>query len=313
MQTEQFRAMNTGIVMLAEGAENKLRAGFAAAHSFIEDSEQRFTRFSEESELSQLNRGAGKWFKASEDLFIVIREALQLYKQTHGLFDPSILPQLQMAGYTQSMDEIRKAGSRVPEQADPQRPAGLHRFEDIDLDPDTYSIRLPEGMQIDLGGIAKGWIAERAAELLYQHADACAVDAGGDMCLRGYPEGQSHWEVAVEDPRDNDLDLLTLRALEGAVATSSVAKRTWQQGKRRRHHLIDPRTGEPANSQWLSVTVMAPHATQAEVFAKAFLMAGSEEAQVLRMENPGITVLAVDTNGAVIELSKKQEQEDVFI
>jgi thiamine biosynthesis lipoprotein len=312
MQIEQFRAMNTGILMLAEGEEEKLRVGFAATRRFIEDSERRFTRFSDESELSKLNMGAGKWFKASEELFIVVSEALQLHKKTHGLFDPSILPQLQLAGYTRSMDEIRKAGSRVPEQPDPQ-PEDREPFEDIELDAGTYSIRLPEGMRIDLGGIAKGWIAEQATEILYQHADACAVDAGGDMCLRGYPEGQNHWEVAVEDPRDNNLDLLTLRALEGAVATSSVAKRTWQQGERMRHHLIDPRTGEPANSQWLSVTTMAPHATQAEVFAKAFLMTGSKEAQVLSMENPGITVLAVDTNGAVIELSKKQEQEDVFI
>ena len=80
-----------------------------------------------------------------------------------------------------------------------------------------------------------------------------------------------------------------------------------------RHHLIDPRTGEPANSRWLSVTVMAPHATQAEAFAKAFLMAEGKEARELCLENPAMTMLAVDINGAVCELSEKQELENVLI
>ena len=162
-------------------------------------------------------------------------------------------------------------------------------------------------MQIDLGGIAKGWIAERAAHLLSQYTTSCAVNAGGDMFLVGYPHGQDSWEVGLEDPRDPKVDITLLLLQEGAVATSSVVKRAWKQRNISRHHLINPRTGEPANTSWLSVTVLAPHAATAETFAKAFLMADKEETQSLGEQNPELTVLAVDKDGNLISLVKPKE------
>jgi thiamine biosynthesis lipoprotein len=94
---------------------------------------------------------------------------------------------------------------------------------------------------------------------------------------------------------------------EGAIATSSVVKRAWKQGDVSRHHLIDPRTGEPANTQWLSVTVLAPHAVAAETFAKAFLIADKDEARSLGEQNPELTVLALDKNGNLVSLVTPKE------
>ncbi len=299
MFDESFRAMNTEIVLLAEGNEQAVRQGFLEVRDFIEASERRFTRFSEDSELSSLNRSAGKHFLSSEDFFSVMEEARDCYRRTHGLFDPSILPQLKNAGYTRSMDELRihGAGEGGP------IPAHRHGFDTVGMDPSGRMITLPEGMQIDLGGIAKGWIAERATGILKKFSTACAVNAGGDMFMNGYPEDQDYWEVSLEDPRDITCDLALLRVQEGAVATSSITRRTWKQGGVNRHHLIDPRTGEPAVTPWLSVTVMAPHAAEAETFAKAFLMADEQEAAALSRENPGITALGADQQGKLVLLS----------
>jgi thiamine biosynthesis lipoprotein len=305
MEVETFRAMNSEIVLLAEGNASQAQAGFMAARNFIEASERRFTRFSEDSELSRLNRSGGDWFQASPDLFGVVAEALDYFRKTHGLFDPSILPSLRRAGYVHSMDEIRRVGA-APEVASPP-PALAAPFAALALREADSSIRLPAGMQIDLGGIAKGWIAERAARLLSHYASACAVSAGGDMFLIGYPEGQDFWEVGLEDPRNPQVDLLVLELQEGAIATSSVVKRAWKQGERSRHHLIDPRTGEPAQTSWLSVSVLAPQAIAAETFAKAFLIANEAETQQLVEENPELTVLAVDRDGNVISLVKPRE------
>ena len=122
-------------------------------------------------------------------------------------------------------------------------------------------VRLPQGTSLDLGGIAKGWIAEQAAGVLANYSPACAVDAGGDMFFLGLPEGEMSWAVEIEDPRDPLATLTTLEVGPGAVATSSVVKRAWHQGGERRHHLIDPRTGEPAATDWLSVTVVGPACT----------------------------------------------------
>lgn len=305
MQIETFRAMNSDIVLAAEGEAMQVQAGFSAARNFIEASEKRFTRFSEDSELMQLNRSAGTWFQASRDLFEVLTEALFYFRKTHGLFDPSILPNLRNAGYIQNIDEIRRFG------ADPQparhQPASHPTFASVELNATDSTIRLPADMQIDLGGIAKGWIAERAAQLLSPYTSACAVNAGGDIFMIGYPDGQDYWEVGLEDPLEPQLDVMLMLLQPGAVATSSTVKRTWKQGGLNRHHLIDPRTGEPASTDWLSVTVLAPHAATAETFAKAFLMANAAEAETLGEQNPELTVLAVNQAGKLVQLVTPRE------
>lgn len=305
MQTESFRAMNSDIVLAAEGEAPQVKSGFVAAQNFIEASENRFTRFSEQSELSSLNRSAGDWFTASPDLFEVVKEVVFYFHKTNGLFDPSILPSLRQAGYVHSMDEIRRIGS-APQPVH-HLSASVSTFASVELNETNSSIRLPADMQIDLGGIAKGWIAERAARLLSQYAPTCAVNAGGDMFLVGYPDGQDYWEVGLEDPRDPKTDITLLLLQEGAVATSSVVKRAWKQGNISRHHLINPRTGEPVNTSWLCVTVLAPYSAAAETFAKAFLIADEDETQLLGEQNPELTVLAVDKNGSLVSLVKPRE------
>jgi thiamine biosynthesis lipoprotein len=309
MLVENFRAMNSEIVLAAEGETLQVESGFAAVKNFIDTSEKRFTRFSSQSELSQLNRWAGAWFHASPELFEVVKIAQLYFKKTNGLFDPSILTYLKNAGYVYSMDEIRRLGT-VPGPVS-HLPMAVSTFASVELNETNMSIRLPADLQIDLGGIAKGWIAERAAHLLGQYTSACAVNAGGDMFLVGYPQGMDYWEVGLEDPRDPQVDITTLLVQEGAVATSSVAKRTWKQDTTLRHHLIDPRTGEPADTMWLSITVFAPQAVAAETFAKAFFIANEEEARILGEQNPELTVIAVDRNGNLVNLVKPLESLNV--
>jgi thiamine biosynthesis lipoprotein len=174
--------------------------------------------------------------------------------------------------------------------------AGDHpSFSEVELDERRSLILLPSGMSIDLGGIAKGWIAEQAALMLSDFSSACAVNAGGDMFLIGLPDGEGKWSVELENPLKPDQTLTTLRVNPGGVATSSVTKRAWKQGGIPRHHLIDPRTGEPAITGWLSMTVMAAHACEAEVFAKALFIGGPEECEdIARASGIQLSYLAVD-------------------
>lgn len=301
MEHLYFRAMNSDITLIAEGSQ--ARDGIELAQSYIRSSEKRFTRFSEDSELSHLNRSAGEWCTVSPDMFTLIETALIYHKLTDGLFDPSILRDLQAAGYNKSMDEIRASG------ADPMPALASNRikppFDSLELDGVCSAIRLPKDMQLDLGGIAKGWIGEQAARLLSGYSSACAVNAGGDIFFIGHPEGQDRWEVSLEDPRAPSQFITMLLVDEGAVATSSVAKRVWQQGNVKRHHLIDPRTGRPSEIHWLSVTVFAPHAAAAETFAKAILIGGPQAAERLVKNNPDISYLAVDPHGQLWDGSKE--------
>ena len=298
MEIYRFRAMNTDITLAAQGNSIHVQEGFKMAQQYIEAGERRFTRFSQDSELSHLNRSAGTWFRASADMTFVISLAKQYVEQTNGLFNPSILPDLERIGYDRSMDLIRAEEALLPPARFTQS-SGLLALDELLINPDENLIFLPHGMRLDLGGIAKGWIAEQAALILADYSLACLVDAGGDMFMVGLPEGESSWQIDLEDPRNPDWSLTSLNVLPGALTTSSVMKRKWKQGETSRHHLIDPRTGEPAETDWLSVTVVAPHADMAEVFAKALLIVGPQEAEMLAHNAPEISYLAVDHGGNV--------------
>ncbi len=299
MEFDEFSAMNTLVQSAAEGDPARLQAGFQEVRQFFETCEQRFSRFRPDSELCQLNRAAGSWFQASPELFEVVQEAFALHRLTGGLFDPSILTALQQAGYDRSMDEIKKL-DRLPDA--PVRPGAAQPwarppFAQTRFDPSRTSIFLPEGVQIDLGGIAKGWTASRAADLLNRHSPACTVNAGGDMVCLGLPQGQPTWQVSLEDPRDQDQVLAVLDVPPGALATTSITRRRWLQGDRPRHHVIDPRTGQPVESNWLTMCVYAPTGAQAEAFAKTLLMLGEAEILSLMQQFSPVRFIAVDRDG----------------
>ena len=109
MQTLEFRAMSASVLIAAEG-HDWAACGLQATRAYIEESERRFSRFLPDSELSQLNRAAGTWFTISNDLLDMLEQSLDFYKETGGLFDPSILPDLKRVGYDKSIDEIRAQG-----------------------------------------------------------------------------------------------------------------------------------------------------------------------------------------------------------
>ncbi len=297
METDRFRAMNTEIVLAAEGDSRRISQGFGRVRQFIAEEEARFTRFSDASELSALNRAAGSWFQASSEMFEVIRIARDLHEQTGGLFDPALLDALRSIGYDRSMDEIRKFGNVPPSAGFFPRPgAGLRGLL---LDDRTCRVWLPESVRLDLGGVAKGWIAQKAAENLADFSQACTVNAGGDLFLIGSPRGDGTWRIGLENPLEPGQDLAVLRVPDGAVATSSITRRRWMQGDQARHHILDPRTGLPARTDWLSVTVLAPQAATAEAFAKACLIAGTQSATLLLSRLPGITLIGVRNDGTL--------------
>ena len=295
IQSFEFRAMNTDILLAAEG--ERAEEGMQATRYFIDECEQRFSRFLPASEITALNHSAGDWHQVSDDLMEMFQLARKFYNETRGLFDPTILPDLEQAGYNRSMDEIRVHGA-VP-QPHASKQTSKPAFNEIAFDPTDNLLRLPLGMEVDLNGIAKSWIVEQAAQRLHTYAETCAVSAGGDMYFIGRPSDGMDWDVYLEDPRESERMISQIHVGSGGVATSSVMKRTWRLGGKLRHHLIDPRTGESAKTDWLSVTVIAPDIITADVYAKAILIGGQAELPNLIKANPELTYIAVEPNGKV--------------
>jgi len=300
IETLRFRAMNTDVLLAAQGGSARLAAGLEKAQTLVSEGEARFSRFLENSELTKLNRAAGTWFHVSPDMLAVLTLSFRYHHLTAGLFDPSILPDLRRAGYDRSMDLLR-AQDVLPAAA-PALRSPRPAFGEMRIDNARRRVFLPKGMALDLGGIAKGWIVEQAALALAEYAESCAVDAGGDLFLAGAPYGTTRWPVALDDPRRPGDTLLTLSVPPGGVATSTTTKRAWRQntphGEVHRHHLIDPRSGEPSTGDWLSVTVISAHTHLSEVFAKALLIAGPLEAGQLQLNETSLfSYLAVDREG----------------
>ncbi len=261
----------------------------------IEDLERRFSRFLPDSELSRLNRSAGSWQHVSPEMLSLLVLAVDFSRETDGLFDPAILPALEKAGYNKSMTQIRAHGATASDKAAPRRMS----IQDLELDIQEQRARLPGGMQVDLGGIAKGWIIDQAASQLSAETTACAVSAGGDIVFCGYPAETPGWQVAIEDPLNPDHSLVYLQLEPGAVATSSITKRTWQQGGVQRHHIIDPRTQEPATVDGLSVTVLSQTILEAEVYAKALLICSDSERPMLASRRPNLAYFVAWPDGRV--------------
>ena len=301
-----FRAMNSDILLAAEGVAARVTEGFKEVQGFISGCEKRFSRFSDQSELTRLNLSSGTWVHVSDDLFSLLFESRSLFEMTNGLFDPSILEALEFAGYDRNLEKVQEGqqNSYIKIKLTPQTIG----FQEVRFDRNNQSVRLPTGMRIDLGGIAKGWAAEKAAGLLASYADACAVSAGGDLYVIGLPEGKTNWQVGLEDPNNPNRTLAILKlSSHCGVATSSTTKRKWTKDNRIAHQLIDPRTGSPAITDWMSVTVIAPHTTIAEAYAKSFLIAGSHQAKGIISRTNQIAVIAVDAYGKLWSSPRSKE------
>jgi len=264
-----FSAMNTQVLLFSRSWDS---AEFLCeAEQVFHDIDERFSRFRPSSELCRLNEMSGREVAVSAEMFHLLDLCQRFCRLSGGLFDPAILPDLESAGYDRSFELVpQEANARG---ADVPRSGGS--IAGVAMNHDARTVRAPAGVRLDLGGIGKGYAIDRAAQALRPAADFL-IDAGGDIFASGDGPDGDGWVVAVADPLDEETNLDVVRLRGQALATSTVMRRRWQRDGRWLHHLIDPRTGEPALSGALSVSVIARTAVEADVFAKAALLLGPE-------------------------------------
>jgi FAD:protein FMN transferase len=266
----RFRAMGTEVELLVEAdhAEQELETAEGEFHRL----EALLSRFRPASQLSRLNEA--KALVVDADVADVVELALQARDRTGGRFDPTVHDAVVAAGYDRSFELVAADG---PAAGSGVACGGGVRVEGalITLDPEV---------RLDLGGIGKGFAVERAAIVLAT-ARPCLVNAGSDLTVRG-----GSWPVGLETADGT----LTLELERGAIATSGRDGRHWRRGGREQHHLIDPETGAPADSDLLRVTVVASDTVEAEVWAKALFLAGEDAgaAEADERELPSVLVTA---------------------
>lgn len=290
MQRLDFRAM--GCQMTAVLDTDRRTSRLEAVPGWFEEWEQVLSRFRPDSELSRLNRHTGQWVSVSPILWEVLKLGINAARWTGGLIVPTILNALEAAGYDRSFEQIQADGPSALSQPDGQ-------WELIQWQSSARAIYLPLNARIDLGGVAKGWAAERAARKLGVHGPAL-IDAGGDVAVSGPRAGGSPWPIGMSNPFQPDQLIGTLKIEQGGVATSGRDYRRWQKNGVWQHHLIDPRTGSPAQSDVLSVTVIAPSTVEAEIAAKVVLLSGSEAGLQWLETWPEFAAVVVQEDGRVV-------------
>jgi FAD:protein FMN transferase len=270
-----FRAMSTGVevvVCAAESERMSAESALSAVESLFYEVESRLSRFQTNSELSRLNRSGGRDFKASAWLYKVIQAGLNAAELTEGIFDPTILPYLEDAGYDRSIESLK------PEQKTKTKKNTNAKcdWRKILLQSKGLVITLPVGCNVDLGGIAKGWAVDQAVCHL-NIFNNFAINAGGDIYVGGTQCDGTLWSIGLEDPTDKKPNLVIMYLADAAVCTSTTSKRQWWVNGELKHHLIDPRTGEPAKSDVVSATVIAGSAVLAETISKSVIILGARE------------------------------------
>jgi thiamine biosynthesis lipoprotein len=250
-----------------------------------------FSRFDPHSELSRLNRGEVEG--VSCELWSLLRAALRAEDITGGLVTPCVLDALEAAGYDRSFERV---GAGPPLAGSEPVPAA---GGEIYLEPARRRVRLPAGKRLDLGGFGKGWAADRCARRLGKFTSTL-VDAGGDIAVSApRPDGQP-WRIAIAHPTQPGRSLAVLPLLYGGVATSGRNLRRWSQAGQPHHHLIDPRTGRPAETDVMSASVLAPTALEAETAAKAALILGSRAGLAWLEARPRLAGILVLEDGRVL-------------
>lgn len=249
MRSVAFSAMGTSVTVVLQPDESA-----TGARHLFDEVEQVCSRFLEHSELSRLNDSSASTMELSPLLADIFTAAQDLRSRTDRLVDPAVGELVSAWGYDRTFPGIVDLAA-PPSIAEPNWEWRI----------DGTTLKKTPGARFDLGGIAKGWTADVAVE----RGLATIVNAGGDL-----RSNHSEAEVDIEDPWGDIVATIPLG--RRGLATSSVTRRTWKVAGRDAHHLIDPRTGAPAQTPVLSATVVCDRAVMAEAGAKAILFHGED-------------------------------------
>jgi FAD:protein FMN transferase len=276
--------------------EAAAQQAFRAAAAEMRRLEGVLSEWRDDTEIGRVNGHAGEWVPIGTELKDVLEKSLWAGKISEGTFDITF----------QVMSGVWKFGTNQeqnPKLPDPKLIARLKRnidYRKVELDAPGARVRLPKGFQLGLGGIAKGYIVDRAADVLKRAGlTAFLVQAGGDLYGAGKKPDGTHWVSGIQDPRGPSGEFFATIELEDhAFSTAGDYARSFVVNGRRYHHIIDPRTGYPATAS-RSVTVWAKDAFTADAVDDAVFILGPEKGLSLVESLEGVGVVIVDADNRV--------------
>jgi thiamine biosynthesis lipoprotein len=291
LAVRSWRALGTYVrLVVAEGAV--LETADTLLRAEIDDVDRACSRFRDDSDLSLVNRNAGRPVPVGTYLIGALDAALRVAAMTGGLVDPLLGTAVIAAGYDRDFAAVPADGP-APGAVLP-RPQEWRR---IQVDRWLGTVRIPVGTRLDLGSSGKAHAAQRAAHAIARTTGSgVLVSLGGDIAVAGRPP-ESGWTVRIAERPEEDGTGSVVVIRDGGVATSSSLLRRWRRAGVDQHHIIDPRTGRPAAEHWRTATVCAASCLDANAASTAAIVMGAGAAEWL--DGLGLPSRLVDHEGRV--------------
>ncbi len=293
-----FPALGTTATVLVTPADDAaLRAARAAVEAEVAAMDAAASRFRPDSELQLLNSQPGRDVPLSPLLLEAIEVALRAARLTGGLVDPTVGQAIRLLGYDRDFPLVDPKGPPLQVRVE-----AVPGWRLVQIDRRRATARVPAGVELDLGSTAKALAADRAAgraAAAVAPGTGVLVSLGGDIAVDGAPPPEG-WAVRVTDDHGGGVDApgqsVSIRA--GGLATSSTTVRRWQRGNVTLHHILDPRTGRPAEPCWRTVSVAAATCVDANTASTAAVILGPRAPTWL--EEQRLPARLVGTGGAVV-------------
>lgn len=268
----EFFAMNTFMYIEATGSDSE-KAVLAACDKVYE-LEAMLSRTDSKSEISKLNTSGGiSEVKVSEETFRLLENSVSLCRDTGGNFDITIAPIMDLWGFSGSE-------YRVPAEEEIAANLGLVDYSGITLDTVDFGVSFQkEGMSVDLGAIAKGYASDCVLEIMKGFdIDYALINLGGNVCVYGTKSDGAGFRVAIADPTEPGEYSGILEVSDLSIITSGGYERYFEENGKRYIHIMDPKTGEPADSDLLSVSIIGPDGMRCDALSTALFVMGKEDA-----------------------------------
>ena len=256
----------------------------------IYDLEKKFSVTIDDSDISKLNSSDGEEVTVSDETYELLETAIDIAKETDGLFDPSVYPIVKLWGFTTDIQH-------VPNSGDIKTTLESVGYNRIHILGDNR-VKLDEGTKVDLGACAKGYLSDKLCEVMKNAGVSGIVSLGGNVQSVGTKSGGEPFKVGITDPSDGQSIYTTVESSDNAVITSGDYQRYFEENGKRYHHIFDVRTGYPAESSLSSVTVIGPKGVYCDAYATAMFVMGEDDAVSFMDAHPDYSVIFIRQDGS---------------
>lgn len=268
------------------------------AISYIKEMEQLLSTNEKDSDVYRINHAKGEPTKVDDRTFDLMKQALEMSKESDGKFDISV-------GAVSNLWQIGSENARVPSDDEIKKALPMINYHDIILNDSDKTVQIKENMILELGGISKGFIADRVKEFLASKGVTTAIiNLGGNVVVMGTsPNNVEGWKVGIQDPEKvRGVTVGFVYQEDSSIVTSGIYERYLEEDGKRYHHILDPKTGYPIDNHISGVTVFTKTSTQGDGLSTSLFLLGIDKGLELVNQTEGVEAIFID-KGHGIHLS----------